>query len=545
MTASWVAGPRARVAALAIAATMLAIMVVPELGYVPVWDGRVYANCIIDTAFTTISIESLRCANHPSQGWAIWLAFTQAFAPGSVVAIHIMDLAQGILALIAFRVVLARVFPDSSHAFGLDLVTIAVAVHPVIVSTLIQPNVDFGVYVWFFVALAGLLSTGQMALLIAVVAGTLLVFSKETGVPAYALAVGMALTVRWMRRGGLTRRQWVIAHVGHIALLLVPLALFGLHVVTWNRTHGGTAIWRHGWQQTTAAGFEFFDLSGPIFVSYAAGLFVLGFMWVAWIPVAVDGARGLLGIVRRQSPRRVPGADPAVLIGMTVLTVVLTYLLTAFRTWSNLRYFALLYPLFLLLSYAAIVRLGVSTRVRHIACGACIALFTLAAYRSVDPLSRAVYGTFDVGDKRMYRMTSIAEQFKGPGLDQVVYNLEFTGFHHVQNALFAQLQPTDSTVIGMSRYIHWQVWSQLESGTGRRSMRRDGVFAPSYDDEVGIMSRGARDAWFLTFSNHGDKDHALANLQRFYAVTDSVTAVARGHKVVAHRLVRREAATLR
>jgi hypothetical protein len=535
---------RDRVIGIAIAAALLAAMVLPELGYVPVWDGRVYANCVADAAFTTISMESLRCANHPSQGWAIWLALTQVFAPGSIAAIHLMDLAQGILALVAFRVVLARVFPDPAHARGLDLVTIAAAVHPVVVSTLLQPNVDFGVYVWFFVALAALLSSGRKASVIAVIGGIFLAFSKETGVLAYAFAVGMSLAVRWMRRDGKTLRQLIDAHLGQTAFLLVPLALFGLHVEMWDRTHGINAIWRHGWQQTTADGFKFFDLSEPIFVSYAAGLFVLGFMWVAWIPVVLDGARGLAGMARRRPTRMVPGADEAVLVWLTVFTVALTYVLTSFRTWSNLRYFALLYPLFLLLTYAALVRLGASRRVRYAAFGAIIALFTIAAYRSVDPLSRAVYGTFDAGEKRMYRMTSITQEFEGPGRDQLVYNLEFTGFHHVQNALFEQMKPNETTVIGTPRHVRWNIWSQLESGTMRRSMRRDGVFAPVYADEVDIMTRGAREAWFLDFSNHGDEDHALDVLRRFYSVTDSLTAVARGHKVTAHRLVRREAATL-
>jgi hypothetical protein len=535
---------RERAFAIAIAAALLAVMIVPELGYVPLWDGRVYTNCVTEAAFTTISMETLRCGGHPSQGWAIWLVLPQVFAPGSMAALHLTNLFLGIVAIIAFRVVLARVFPDSAHARGLDLVAIAAAVHPVVVSTLLQPNVDFGVYVWFLVALAGLLSPGSAGRMTAMIAGVFLVFSKETGVLAYAAVLGMSRIIAWRRAGSPPMKAYLAQRLGQISLLLLPLVLFGAHVQMWDKTHEVQAIWKHSWQQTPGEGFNFFDLSEPIFRNYAAGLFILGFMWLAWIPVVIDGARGLTGIFRHKAPRPVPGADLATLNWLTAMLVGLTYVLTSFRTWGNLRYFALLYPLFLLLTYAALTRLGVPARARHGAFVALIALFMLADYRSVDPISRLVWGTFDAGEKRMYRMSSITEEFEGPGRDQLVYNLEFTGYHHVQNEFFERIKPNDSTVIATPRPVRWNIWSQLDAQTFDRSMRRTGVLAPTYADEVDMLGRRSREAWFLDFSNKSYNDRALAGLKAFYNVTDSVTVVTRGHKLVARRLVRREAATL-
>lgn len=532
---------RDRAIAMGIAALLMAVMVIPELNYVPIWDGRVYANCVMDAAFNGISMESLRCANHPSQGWGIWLAIPQLFAPGSVAAMHLTNLGLGILAVIAFRVVLARTFPDPAHALSLDLVAIAAAVHPVIISTLVQPNVDFGVHVWFFVALAGLLSSGRAGIIVAMLGGTFLVFSKETGVAAYGLAILAALGIARAKGEVTSVREFAEKRLGSTAALGVPVALFGIHVYLWDRSHAIKAIWKHTWQDRASDGFKFFDLSEPVFLSYAAGLFILGFMWLVWLPVIVDGVIGLGRMARRLPSRNVAGADAPTLIALTVMTVVLTYVLTSFRTWSNLRYFALLYPLFTLLAYAAVARFGAGEGARRGAMVVVIGLFVLASYRSVDPLSRAVYGTFDAGERRMYRMTSITGEFEGPGRDQLVYNLEFTGYHHVQNALFARISPSAESVIGTPRHVRWNIWTQLDSGTNTRTMRRDRVFAPVYADEVDIAARKSPEAWFLDFSNHGDRDHALAGLLKSYAEIDSVTVFARGQKLVAHRLVRREA----
>lgn len=530
---------RDRLVALAVIAAGLAVMIVPELGYVPLWDGRVYANCVFEAAFSGVTMESLRCAGHPSQGWAAVLVVPQLFSPGSVALLHATNLVLGVIAAAAFRVALARVFPEPSLARELDIVAAAAAWQPVVVSTLLQPNVDFGVYAFFFVALAGLLSPGRAGTAVALAGGTLLVFSKETGVAAYGLAVAAALYVAYRRHARPLRAQ-AGPLVRRGAVLALPVALFVAHVAAWDAEHGSSAIWKHGWQRSTADGFKFFDLSDPIFVSYAAGLFVMGFMWVAWAPVAMDGLRGLARMARRRPSRPVPGADPVVLAALVTMTVLLTYVLTSFRTWSNLRYFAVLYPLFLMLTYVSVLRLGVPARARVAGLVALAALLVVADYRSVDPVSRAVYGTFDTGVRRMYRMSSITGEFEGPGRDQLVYNLEFTGYHHVQDALFARLRPTDSTVIATPRQVRWNIWSQLEVGTWRRTMRRDRVFSPVYADEVDVAARGSREAWFLDFSNRSYTDHAMATLLPRYAVTDSMVVESHGQRVVAHHLVRQE-----
>ncbi|MDA1082766.1 MAG: hypothetical protein O2973_14090 [Gemmatimonadetes bacterium] len=541
------ASGRDRAIAVAIAAIAMTVMIWPHLGYVPLWDGQVYANCVMDAAFSEISMESLRCAGHPSQGWALPLALTQTFAPGSMAAIHLTNLLLGVVAVAAFRVVLARAFPDGAYARELDLVALACAVHPVVISTLLQPNVDFGVYVYFFIALAGLLTPTIGGLACALVGGTFLAFSKETGVAAYGAAVLAALGAEHIR-SGLPLRARFSAIVRRGALLSLPVLLFATYVLHWAANNPGNAIWKHGWQKSSADGFSFFDLSDPIFVSYAAGLGVLGFMWVVWIPVAIDGAKGLARIARRPAPRGAPrgvaGADWPTLVSLTVMTAGLTYVLTSFRTWSNMRYFALLYPLFLLLAYASLHRLGFRPSVRRAVLVLVVGLFVLADYRSVDPLSRAVYGTFDTGVRRMYRMSSLTGEFEGPGRDQLVYNLEFTGYHHVQNALYERLQPTDATVIAAPSHVRWNIWSQLRTTSFVRSLRRDSVFAPIYADEVDVAVRESPEAWFLDFSNRGYADSSLMNLLSQYHVADSIVVVARGQRLVAHHLVRHEAAVL-
>ena len=121
--------PFARERAIAVGITVVAmtVMLWPHLGYVPLWDGRVYVNCVMDAAFSGIGIESLRCAGHPSQGWAMVLALPQLFDPGNIVLLNATNLVLGAVALVAIRVVLARTFPGAAHARHLDILAAACA----------------------------------------------------------------------------------------------------------------------------------------------------------------------------------------------------------------------------------------------------------------------------------------------------------------------------------------------------------------------------------------------------------------------------------
>ena len=197
---------------------------------------------------------------------------------------------------------------------------------------------------------------------------------------------------------------------------------------------------------------------------------------------------------------------------------MLTYLLTSFRTWSNLRYFALLYPILLILAFAAMLRLGIGWRIRTIGLVAVASLFTVSIYRSVDPVSRAVYGTFSTGLHDMYRMSSITKEYDGPGRDEIVYNLQFTGYHHVQNALFRALKATDSTAFATSRVARWNIWSQLDAVTRERTLSQENVIVPRYWDDLDLIASPARprDVWFLVFSYFPDHDKSLESLKSLY-----------------------------
>ena len=524
-----------------IVAIVFMLVLWPERGYVPIWDGRVYADCAVSVAQHGLSMQSLRCAGHPSQGYVVFLALSQLVHLGDVRLLFAVNALLGIGALLCIRVILARLFPGGIYARSLDLLTLACAVHPVLLSTLLQVNIDFGVYVFFFAALAALVWRRYA---LAAVAGVLLCFSKETGTLVFGVMV--LLWVLFELTPPAESATTRIRRLVPMWPMVLPLALFVLHVTTFAGTSRESAIWKQGWQRSPLDGFVWFDFSEPIFRSYATGILVLGFMWVVTAVIATDLIVGGARMIRRMANRDLPDADRRLVSYLIVLTGLIGYLLTSFRTWSNLRYFALLYPLLIVLSFIALLRLGAGPRMRVAALSLLVVLFGLAAYRSADPISRAVYGTFSIGERVMYRMSSVTAEGSGPGRDQLVYNLEFTGFHDVQNVLFRNIQPNAQTVIAMPRLTSWKVFSPIDSETLQRTLSPDHSFEPRYLDEVtvAVASDHPRDVWFLDFSNHPEPDRALASLYGRYQEVALFRAHARGHVVTAHHLVAREAPVL-
>ena len=138
----------------------------------------------------------------------------------------------------------------------------------------------------------------------------------------------------------------------------------------------------------------------------------------------------------------------------------------------------------------------------------------------------------------MYRMSSITGEYAGPGRDELVYNLQFTGYHHVQNALFRYLQPTDSTAFATSRAARWNIWSQLDEFTRQRTLRQAEVIVPRYWDEVDLLASPQRphDVWFLEFSYRPDHDSSLAQLKPLYRDVGDTRTIASGQLLVAHHL---------
>jgi hypothetical protein len=521
---------------------LLVMIVWPQRSFVPIWDGNVYMQCVVDAATHGLDMHSLRCGGHQSQLYMGLLALTQLANPGNLSAIVAMNIALAFGALASFAVVLRRLLPGDAWCIQRAQIVTIIAVHPLLSATLMQLNSDFGVYVFFAMALAAIVSRQYW---FAAAAGLMLCFSKETGALIYFAALGLHMLFRFVQEPGPPPdRAKLVVRTAWPAF--VPVALYAGFLVWWSATQGSYVVWNQGIHEHPIEGMHWFDFDDVILRSYAAIIFVLGFAWIPTVAILADVVLGAARSARKLGDRALPGVDVKLAGYLVALTAMLVYLLTVYRTWSFPRYFVVLAPLLLIAGFISLVRLGAGARVVRGALAAMVVLLFFSNYSSRDPVSRALFGTLSLGESTVYDVSSVAHDFRVKDADHLCYNLQFTGFHWAQNAMYAAMKPTAQTTIVFPRFNRWGLWAPLDARTFERVAVRTGTVTPDYQDEATIAAmrdKMPRELWLIEQPNDGDT-LAVQKLHHDYIDADSARYTAEGLTLTARHLVRRSAAVL-
>jgi hypothetical protein len=206
---------------------------------------------------------------------------------------------------------------------------------------------------------------------------------------------------------------------------------------------------------------------------------------------------------------------------IAIVVVTTTYALTRFATFGNSRYLMPLTALLLLPFFAALIRLHVSAAARRLILAVFAVALVVSNVRTVDPVSRLVYGTFPVGGNRMLRMTRITHECCGAGRDQLVYSLEFTALADLTSDAMAARSVDESTLIVTPDSTAWNAIGRLDAETRTRTLRVASTFLPrelEYDSLLALPVSFRR-AVFVGFP-YASVDVALRGLRATYDVAD-------------------------
>jgi hypothetical protein len=551
------------------AASVSALLLWSRRDYVPLFDGRIYADCVAQVAADPGYIAQYRCAGHIAESYIAILALAARLVPDTPVALLLANALLLVVGAVALWRLARSAFPSEEHRVGRSLVVGAFLVHPIVLASVVQPGLDLGLLVFSLCALAAAVEGRRWAL---VLCGILLIFSKEPGVVLYG-----AIAAVWLWRrcasmlspddasrvgiavlfllGGLSMLSreipsalfflaaaLVVAHrrrrpalppgrglaravFGEWPLAIPVLLLLGYLVYYKLRTPaapdgaGQSVVWRPPGGDSGALTLVGTLLRGGIFdlptLSSLALMFVIGFLWVPSVWMLGDLAIGAVRHVRNLPPRPVDGVDRSALGFIVIVLLADVWLLSRFVTFSNARYFLPVFPLALVAAYAALVRLRVRPLGRGVLFASVAALLVVSAVRTVDPVSRAIWGTFPVGDRSLLSITSLRNECCGHGRDQLVYNLEFTQFASLQDALYERLKPSDSTVLVVPPEGDWYTVEALDSVTHRRTMRAEGSVRPRVIQAPNAYNLMAPRAWYVEMPFIKDTTFRMLLRRRF------------------------------
>ena len=496
--------PLGRVPALILAAATVCalLLLASRASFVPLWDGRIYADCAANAATGGFRPYYLRCGLHSSIAYVVLVGMAYLVMPGTPLAFHIVHAAMFGAGAVAMYRLLRFAFPSPALGIERALVAAAFLVQPSFLAMVIQPNLDLPVLVGMLWCIVTLLERRWVwTILIA----TLAIFSKETSVLLYGLlgaVYGLWVLVR--EPGSLGRRVRALVPLLPLA---IPLAAFGAYVAAFLVLRPTVDVL---WSSYTPDGSMARQFLVPrvnaVTHSNTLMILVLNFSWIPAAFIVADGAVGAARLVRRLPRREVLGADQTAVAFITILAVVFTYFLTRFATFSNVRYVAVAIALISIVFLAAILRLQIPAILRRAVLGAYAALLLASCLRTIDPVSRAVFGTFSAGSNEMLDLTRLTgECCQTYGRDQLAYSLEFTVFNDLVDAGLDAVAATDSTVIVIPFHADWFLIGPIDPVSKRRTLRQSAVVHPKVVEVTSLMKGEVplpATAWYFALPNN-------------------------------------------
>jgi hypothetical protein len=510
------------------------LLLASRANYIPTWDGRIYADCIVDAGARHLALPTLRCVDHISHAYMLFAGAIQMLSPGSF---PLMLLANAILYLIAcaaFYRLAALAFPAEEHTTERALLTAVFAAQPAILASVVQPNIDMPMLPSFLWGTVFVIRRRWVPL---VLVGLALVATKESGVLLYATLV-FAFTIAMVFPHPSSPRSPIRALL-RLTPAAIPFIAFAAYIAYRTSLPNQTVIWSGGTTEEPILRQFLIPRVDKYFINYCVMMFVLSFAWITTAVVGVDLVVGVVRKLRKEPPRPVSGGKRRIVRFLVVLWIVTMISLTRFTTWGNTRYFLAVFALTPVALYASLVRLGVTPTLRRWAVAAVAILMLLSTVRTADPISRAVYGTWSFGDHGLLRMTRVTHECCGSGRDQLVYNLQYTFLGDLTSDATSALAD-DSTAVLIPRRMNWYVLGPLNRSTHSRTLRRQNVVEPLlYEvDTLTALPASPTHAIYIGLPN-GDLVAGLRSIGQLYEIGPPTQMQRGGYWLNAYRLTLR------
>jgi hypothetical protein len=449
-------------------------------------------------------------------------------------SIHATNLVLGVVALSLLLKIFDMLFPEAPQGERC-LAAACVSAMPIVAASVVHTNSDWGTFVVSIVLLFALLKRWRW---VAGLASAVLPLTKDPGLPIWAIMVGSYLLASILRREG-TVLSKLKGALYFWPALTAPFAFYWYMVERTSRNLNVLAPPSGASSQTLLSQALTISLLDPVWLSYLSAMFLINFSWILTGIIAV----GVMVWAVKQAFGAAPGPKPMRRELIALLLMLMVLLFTRFKTFVNMRYFLPLFPVVMLATFHVLQGLVPWRRLRLLTLGVILVLFELSSFRTIDPISKRVYGSFKFGEHDLLQMTSITGECCGRGRDQLVYNLEFTYFDSLTDQLLADLRPSPAAPLVMA---HFSIWHYIEWLTKGDQPKRsavpgdDTINAPVLTADQ-VNARGPDDLpkkiiWVELPNIYGDLE--FKSLLGRYKVVNEKTYDQRGYQLKAKILER-------
>lgn len=509
------------------------LILLPNLGFIGLYDGNYYQECIFEASKSLLHPERLFCYGHPSIVFFAPYALAMRISGGSVVAYNLVTVFLGSLSVIAFASLAKSLLPVESQLRRM-LLACVYATHPLILATTLNVSADTGFMLFAVVFLACLF---ERRYALASISGLFLVFSKEPGIVFLVTSSILWAIAEFHKHGK--------KGIAEMWLLLFPVIGFAVYLLTgaYKITYPpDTNVYfkMHGMMNSQMIhSFLSFNPMDPRFHMFLGGIFILNFAWIATAVLVAALCAYLIRLSTGFKRFRVHFKPEVVIVG--ILFLVFIYALTRVSPANNFRYLGPVFALFLL-----VFGVSLSYVVRHarLRFGILIVVLVLQAasiYHTVDPLSKHLFGTFPFGQRSLLILDRATPPCCSFGIDEVLYNLEFmTRTRQLQRQVYDWIRPNLNTI-----FVHdtrLPEADRIDVMTLNLAQKFSQSFIPHYlrtDDNRLMLPDAPQEVFFIHYPNNFGL-YSSKNLQERYQVSDRRVFDSHGYELAVSRLERRK-----
>lgn len=498
---------------------------------VPFWDSKSVTDCVFEALIPNLRPLRLNC-HHPSMGYLGILAIGQIFDLRNQSVLNLTNLILAVLALMGFSQILRFLFFSQklssvrNHRLNIELaiMTALLAFHPLFFAHSVNPNLDFAVTVFFILSFYALMYRRAF---LAVLCMTILVFSKETGLLLYVAAIGTYTIVP------------VIGSLPHLTILLkkvfarfialsryyLPLGLFLMYYLYQTYIVQSSVFWRSSYNLLLNFALRDPKSAGRTFTRLLQ-TFVLNFNWLL---SGIILLYLLLVIIRIYKTKKLPFSFKR-LFHLNVFWWILLlcffvygYFIFLLNTYTLVRYLLPLIPILLLCTFFVLKRLVNDPHKRIAIWVLILVLFILQTFRTVDPVSRYVFGTVPFGRHELLRMTRLVNECCGiAGQDQLAYNTEHLTIDKLIGLFYQAVHITPETPIFVSGLDAAELFTPADIYTLARTNRATDIIVPTIfiTDDIKYLNEQTRKktAYFVYLPWNDVLENELGKLAPVYKI---------------------------
>lgn len=468
------------------------------LNFIPIWDGRTYYDdCLKKVVNNPFLLSNFNCFGHPSFFYTFIVFISHLVFPENPLSLHIPNMLLGILAIYCFNKLIIILTKEKTALIESYIITAIFAFYPVFLANLFNLNLDYPVVVFFLVFLYFLL---DQKLFLSALAALFLIFSKETGFILFTTTIGIYL---------ITFRK----KINQLFVFLIPCVSYAIYIFLSSQFFYKNPFWNNSYVYwlINLIPMDFFS---KYFYFNLISVFVINFNWIFTFLIVYClffGSKRIKSISQNKNIKFI-----------FLLLIISTFFLTRYKTFNNLRYFLPLYPLLIIFFYLIFFKIFKKGLKRIVFLLVIFFIFFLSNFFTFDPISMRIFRTFNFGDHKLLKMTSLTEECCGYGRDQLVYNLEYTKFHYLQNIIYSDLKPSAKTYVIHPDKADFFLNGALDKNTNKRSLstNKDLVFSFRSIDVSSFLALKKRPnlAFFIDYPNFSDYDKKMLNLSFFYQI---------------------------